>query len=126
MEVVTLGRADKRGILVTPATVRPEGPSESFTSKSRPLFVLKHCLRWQSAGVGASPPPTGASLSPYPLRSGAAVFPPGFLLCCPRTVSPFKRHSHHFVFKLKTALGSKAAPSLGGQWEAGKPLRPVR
>lgn len=116
-----------RGILVTPAAVPLEGPSESFASKARPLFpvLLEMTVPLEREPVHRPPPSGGPPCPLTPLHSGAVVFPPGILLCCPRTISPFK-HSHHFVFKLKTALGSKEAPSLGGQCESGKASRPVR
>lgn len=112
-EVVSLGTADM-SILVTPAAVPPEGPYETF-SKAQPLLpVLPVEMTFPlEGGPVCHPLPSGGLPVPLPLlHSGAVVFPPGFILCCPRT-SPFKHHSHHSVFQRKTALESKVLHPWG-------------
>lgn len=112
VQVVTLKRDGTRGVAAgDPAAVPPDqnGLSELCLQTVAVVEVPPIWIAVSAGGGGGPPPhrpPAGFPSSLLPPAHLSNGFRARFILRSPQ-ISPSGYHSHHFVFKLKTALGSK-------------------
>ena len=112
VQVVTLKRDGTRGVTMGDPAAVPSDQNGLIRAwpPDHGGGVSAARLDCSSAGGGGGPPPhcpparfPSSLLPPAHLSNG---FQARFILRSPQ-ISPSRYHSHHFVFKLKTALGSK-------------------